>query len=240
MLIKNIKNVECKIGNIGNDLIVEAYASIFGNVDSGRDRVQKGAFTKTLQENKRRIKTLFNHDWNQVIGKPIEIIEDSKGLYTKTRFVNTEKSKEVYELVKESIIDELSIGYDIIKNDYDRNNKINNLKEVKLYEYSFVTFAMNQEARVIDVKSFEKLFTEIKAGRVLSDKNVNNIRKIIDSLNALLEESGNSEPDEVGKINDPTSTLEIAGFKPKKSIDENIINEDFAKKLIESFKNLKI
>jgi HK97 family phage prohead protease len=218
MLTKTIKNAEFKIGNIGNDLIVEAYASIFGNVDAGRDRMQKGAFTKTLNENSKRIKTLFNHDWNQIIGKPLEMIEDSKGLYTKTRFVNTAKSLEIYELVKENIVNELSIGYDVIKNSYDREQKINNLQEVKLYEYSFVTFAMNQEAQVIDVKSLEKLFIEIKAGRVLSDKNVNNIKKIIDSLNALLEESGNQEEPENGKVIDPT-TRETAGCKPKKSLE---------------------
>lgn len=238
MLTKTTKKVELKIGNLGNDLIVEAYASIFDNVDSGRDRMQKGAFTKTLNENKTRIKTLFNHDWNQIIGKPLEMFEDSKGLYTKTQFVNTEKSKEVYELVKNNIVNELSIGYDIIKNNYDRTNKINNLQEVKLYEYSFVTFAMNEQARVIDVKSLEKLFTEIKAGRVLSDKNVNNIRKIIDSLTALLDESGNGDIEpEMGKINDPT-TQEIAGCKPKKSLD--IIDEDFANELIKELKKLKI
>ncbi len=201
MIYKSVKS-EIKIGNLGSDLIIEAYASIFDNIDSGRDRMRKGAFTKTLNENSKRIKTLFNHDWNQIIGKPIEIHEDSKGLYTKTRFVDTPKSREIYELAKEDIVNELSIGYDVIKNSYQKEQKVNDLLEVKLYEYSFVTFAMNEQAQVIDVKT---LINELKSGRVLSDKNVGSIRKIIESLTALLEDSGNeTKPNNTSLCNDPT------------------------------------
>ena len=148
MIYKTLKNIELKAYETNGIMQVEAYASNFGNVDSGRDIVEKGAFTKTIKENKNRIKTLFNHDWNMIIGKPLEMIEDSKGLYTKTQFVKTFKSEEVYELVKENIVNELSIGYDIVKSDYNKINKTNHLRELKLYEYSFVTFAMNEEARV--------------------------------------------------------------------------------------------
>lgn len=194
MLRKNLKNVEFKTKQEGGVLQVEAYASTFGNIDSGRDIVEKGAFTKTIQENNRRIKALFNHDWNQVIGKPLEVIEDSKGLYTKTQFIDTPKSREIYELVKEDIVNELSIGYDIVKNSYDKENKINRLKELKLYEYSFVTFAMNEMAQVTDVKSLVNFMTEIKAGRILSGENANVIQKAIDILTALLDSINKPEP----------------------------------------------
>lgn len=206
MLKKNLKNVEFKAKQEGGVFQVEAYASTFGNIDAGRDIVEKGAFTKTIQENNRRIKALFNHDWNQVIGKPLEVMEDSKGLYTKTQFIDTPKSREIYELVKEDIVNELSIGYDIVKNSYDKENKINKLKELKLYEYSFVTFAMNEMAQVTDVKS---LIDEIKAGRMLSDKNVTNIKEIINMLTALLESNAKPEPsspDTMGLTGDPNKS----------------------------------
>lgn len=180
MLYKNVKNVEFHVKDINNSFQVEAYASTFGNVDSGRDIVEKSAFKKTLQEQKPRIKALFNHDWNTIIGKPLEIYEDSKGLYTKTQFVNTIKSNELYELIKEGIVNELSIGYDIVKKDFDRVQNVNHLREVKLYEYSFVTFAMNEQAQV----------QTIKAGRVLNSQNENTVRMLIESLMALLESNG--------------------------------------------------
>jgi uncharacterized protein len=180
MLYKNVKNVEFHLKDINDSFQVEAYASTFGNVDAGRDIMEKSAFKKTLQEQKNRVKALFNHDWNTIIGKPLEIYEDTKGLYTKTQFVNTIKSNELYELIKEGIVNELSIGYDIVKKDFDRVQNVNHLREVKLYEYSFVTFAMNEQAQV----------QTIKAGRVLNSQNENTIRMLIESLMALLESNG--------------------------------------------------
>jgi HK97 family phage prohead protease len=212
MLTKVFKT-EFKFTSESDIYQVEAYASTFGNIDSDRDIVEKGSFTKTLKENNSRIKSLFNHDWNQVIGKPIEIFEDTKGLYTKTQFVKTLKSMEIYELVKENIVNELSIGYDIIKSDWDKVNKANHLRELKLYEYSFVTFAMNEQAQVTQVK-FDAIVKELKAGRVLSDKNVNNIKQVIEALNALLEESKIPEPSLLGDLNPDTMGC---GNPPKKS-----------------------
>lgn len=180
MLYKTIKNVEFNFKDIGDTKQVEAYASTFGNIDAGRDIMEKSAFKKTLQEQRTRIKTLFNHDWNTIIGKPIEMYEDSKGLYTKTQFVNTLKSNEIYELIKENIVNELSIGYDIVKKDYDKIKNTNHLREVKLYEYSFVTFAMNEQAQV----------QSVKAGRMLSGNNETVIRNLIESLIALLDSNG--------------------------------------------------
>jgi HK97 family phage prohead protease len=39
----------------------EGYASVFRNVDSYRDIIEPGAFTKTIQESK-RVKVLWQHD----------------------------------------------------------------------------------------------------------------------------------------------------------------------------------
>lgn len=198
MLYKTVKNVEFHVKDINDKFQVEAYASTFGNVDAGRDIMEKSAFKKTLQEQKPRIKALFNHDWNTIIGKTLDIYEDTKGLYTKTQFVNTIKSNEIYELIKEGIVNELSIGYDIVKKDYDRVKNVNHLREVKLYEYSFVTFAMNDQATVQNVK----------AGRVLSGQNENVIRNLIESLVALLDANGTP-------LIDNQATIVENGCKPE-------------------------
>lgn len=193
MLYKTLKNVEFHVKNDNNLMQVEAYASTFGNVDNGGDIVEKSAFKKTIKEQSNRIKTLFNHDWDMIIGKPLELYEDSKGLYTKTQFINTPKSLEIYELVKEKIVNELSIGYDIVKGDYNKVTKNNHLRELKLYEYSFVTFAMNDQAQV----------TNFKSGRVLSSQNEKVIRTLIESLSALLENNGTPLVNQEASINEP-------------------------------------
>lgn len=211
MFTKNIKNIQMHVKQENEDLIVEAYASTFGNVDSGRDRVNKGAFKKTIKENKSRIKALFNHSWFDIVGKPLELVEDSKGLYTKTKFINTARSLEVYELAKEDIVNELSIGYDIVKRNYDRNNDVQDLQELKLFEYSFVAFGMNDQANVTSVK----LLDDIKAGRVLSGINVSSIKQVIEILTALLESSS----PESGNTNTQDDEKGCSTNKLKKSLD---------------------
>jgi HK97 family phage prohead protease len=221
MFTKNIKNVQMNVKQENEDLIVEAYASTFGNVDSGGDRIHKGAFKKTIKENKNRIKVLFNHSWFDIIGKPLEIVEDSKGLYTKTKFINTARSLEVYELAKEDIVNELSIGYDIVKRNYDRTNDVQDLHELKLFEYSFVAFAMNDQANVTAVKFLD----DVKAGRILSGINVASIKQVIDILTALLESSS----PESGSASTQDDEKGCSTNKPKKSLDFDLLLTEIKK-----------
>lgn len=134
--------------------IFEGYASVFGNVDAYGDIVQKGAFKKTINERKDKIKILWQHNPTQPIGKLSEAKEDNIGLKIKGKISKTEKGDEVLQLMKDGVIDELSIGYNTIKKDYDDDgNRL--LKEIKLFEVSPVTFAANPLAGVTSVKSLE-------------------------------------------------------------------------------------
>ena len=155
-----------------DEKIVEAYASIFGNKDSEGDVVNQGAFKKTIHENAYRIKPLFNHNVNSIIGKTVHISEDSTGLYTKTKFVDTPLSNEIYTLIKENILNELSIGYNIIKYSFDRDTTTWYLEELKLYEYSFVTFAANPKTHVTSVKNID-INKEYLESKIKLNKNIN-------------------------------------------------------------------
>ncbi len=133
------------------------YASVFGNVDLGNDIVEKGAFTKSLRrKGYRRVKMLYQHDTKQPIGVFDMIKEDDNGLYVKGRLaMQTQKGKEVYELMKMGAIDGLSVGYrvDAKGYHYDDKRKKRRLKEVDLMEISAVTFPMNPKATIQGVKS---------------------------------------------------------------------------------------
>lgn len=141
-----------------------AYASVFGSVDEVNDIVVAGAFAKSL-ETDRSVKCLFNHDPNQVIGIFDEIREDDKGLFVKGRFADTHKGQEVRTLVKMGAINSLSIGYRT--KDYEwasTGERI--LKEVALYEISFVSFPANTSANVISAKSIDDGLTELLRERL--------------------------------------------------------------------------
>lgn len=166
------------------DNTFEGYAAYFGNVDAHGDVIEKGAFKKTLQENFDRVKVLYQHEIDEPIGKPIEMYEDDKGLYVKAFLSMTETGKDTLTLIRDGVIDEMSIGFDIIKDDYDRQTGKRIIKEVRLWEFSPVTFAANDRAKIVGVKDLNDLVYQVKN----SDKMI--IEKAIESLKSLMNEPG--------------------------------------------------
>ena len=141
--------------------IFSGYASVFGNEDQGNDVVQKGAFTKSLEDRPApKVKMLFQHKTDEPIGVFETIYEDQKGLYVKGKLaLKTQKGKETYELLKIGALDGMSIGFraDPQKQGYNENKRgVRTLKEVDLMEISLVTFPMNEEAMVQSVKGNSK------------------------------------------------------------------------------------
>ncbi len=133
--------------------LFSGYAAVFDNIDSGGDIIEPGAFTKTLAEGWDRVKILALHnDCWLPIGRPIELREDENGLYISAKISDTAMGKDVKILLRDGVLSELSIGYDPIIFDYDENG-LRHLREVKLWEVSVVTWAMNQEAVITGYKS---------------------------------------------------------------------------------------
>jgi len=132
--------------------IIVGYASAFGSLDSHGDIVMKGAFKRTLGHNANRVKSLLHHDPVQIIGKPTKMAEDERGLYTETKVSDTALGRDLLTLVADGVIDEMSIGFMPVREEYDKETKANLIHEVKLVEYSFVTLASNADARIQGLK----------------------------------------------------------------------------------------
>jgi HK97 family phage prohead protease len=131
--------------------IFEGYAAVFGNEDLGGDIIEPGAFRKTLQENP-NLPILWQHDPKEVIGVTLQAWEDGKGLRVKGQLnLETWRGREAYALLKQGALRGLSIGYQAIKEIWEGSKR--RLKEIRLYEWSLVTFPMNLEAQVIAVKT---------------------------------------------------------------------------------------
>lgn len=136
---------------VGDEGEFEGYASKFGEVDRGGDKVMAGAYTKSLSRG-RGVKMLWQHDPSYPIGVWDEIKEDAKGLFVKGRLLTSvSKAKEVYELMKAGVIDGMSVGYRTVKAATNREG-YRELKEVDLWEISLVTFPMLTSATVTSVK----------------------------------------------------------------------------------------
>lgn len=162
-------DIEFKSDDEGNPTgEVVAYASMFGNVDDGNDRMVKGAFKRTLAARDSKIIYLPSHDYGAHIASipavPVSIEEDTKGLRTVSKFLlNTTAGRDSYEVLK-AYQDAgrplgLSFTFRIVKSDYvhekidGKSTQIREIKDVELYEYGHCPLPMNEEARTVSVKA---------------------------------------------------------------------------------------
>lgn len=175
----------------------EGYASTFGNIDQGFDIVDKGAFKRTLEHNKGRFPILADHDWSSHIGYNEKATEDKTGLFVVGAInLKVQKGVEKYALAKQALELKtrmgLSIGYSTIQATQDPDNvNVRHLTELKLWEYSFVTFPMNVEAMVTTAKSLGQLD---KARFLLSQLKAQGI-STRDLETALREEAASNDSD---------------------------------------------
>jgi len=79
--------------------------------------------------------------------------EDAKGLYLEGEFANTEKGRELYELMKMGALDSFSIGYSVTQEKWNHEKNCNDLIELDIKEVSVVTFACNEESRLVGIKA---------------------------------------------------------------------------------------
>jgi HK97 family phage prohead protease len=126
------------------------YAAVFGNVDQGNDLIEPGAFTKTLSENP-EVPILWAHDPNEPIGVSASMAEDGKGLRVEGQLaMDVQRARELHALMKIGAIKGLSIGYRTVQRSF--KGAVRHLQELKLGEFSLVTFPMNTLAGVDGVK----------------------------------------------------------------------------------------
>jgi len=133
---------------------VTGYASTFNNKDFTNDVIERGAFAKTLKgKSGKNIKILWQHDAHKPIGRIIKAVEDEKGLFIKAVMPKEHSLvKDVVALIKADIINRMSIGFQVEDSDISRSG-VRTLKEINLFEVSFVTFPANEKAEITDIKS---------------------------------------------------------------------------------------
>lgn len=235
-----IKDADEKTG------IVTGYCSIFGNIDSDDDMIMPGAFAKTIQERgpgsaKPRIKHLWQHDSWQPIGIPLVLKEDTKGLYFETQFGKDQFSQDKLQQHIDKIITELSIGYNTIK--FENVNKetsmqgevveYRKLTELKLWEYSSVTWGANS-------------LTEITSAKGENVEILTSLNKRIDALAKALkngkytDESCESFESEIEKIKSIIKSLELKEpiiITPTKNEPTKIEAKEVLTGILNAFKN---
>jgi HK97 family phage prohead protease len=134
------------------------YLSVFNNIDSYRDIVMPGAFAESLAEwnTKGRLPpVLWQHRSGEPIGPFTKMQEDTRGLYVEGRLLvnDLQRAKEAHALMQHKVISGMSIGFETIGEEWDKDQRVRKLTKVKLWEGSIVTFPANEAAQVEAVKS---------------------------------------------------------------------------------------
>ena len=143
---------------------IVAYAATFDKEpDSYGDVIAPGAFKNTIDEWKKSgnvIPLLFGHrtdDPVMNIGGVDSIEEDEHGLRIEATFdKDSDTAQYVRRLVLEKRLSKLSFAYDVIDEGtitLDDGRKVNELREIKLYEVSLVPIPANGHAEVVEAKS---------------------------------------------------------------------------------------
>lgn len=199
---KNTALVATKAGPAGGlkEGEFEAYASVFGNVDSYGDIVVKGAFAESLKEweaSPAVLPVLWGHnfadpDYN--LGHVVEAVEDDHGLKVRAVLdLESPKSAQVYRLLKAGRVSQMSFAFDVLDGGPVEKDGVEayELRRLKLYEVSVVPIGANQETEVLAVKAAaEHMTATVREGLPLSTKTVDALRGVRDALDEAIRLSG--------------------------------------------------
>lgn len=193
-----------------------ALVSVFGNVDSGGDRMMPGAFAKSLEDwsaSGDPIPVIWSHDWDNPeshIGVVTKAVETADGLLVDARLdvqVNP-KAAQVARLLKERRITQFSFGYrvteqQVVDDPGSPFGKVRELSAVDLFEVGPTLLGMNEDTRLLQAAS---AMSGVKLGRPLNAKNEELVRTAHSALGEVL--SGLEEPKSATVEAAPVETVE--------------------------------
>lgn len=205
---------------------VTGISAVFGNIDFTGDRLHRGAFKKTLKESAGKFRHLWQHDMAQpptavikeltevgVSGLPDSVREKfpdaTGGLMVVRKYLDTPRGNEILAGITSGAIGEMSFAYDALKYDFEQDKEtglqIRNLREVRLYETSDVLWGANPAtvaSKSVDYQLMQleqlasMLDSEMKAGRVLSARNLTRLKEALTVLSDILLAAEPQEDDE--------------------------------------------
>jgi HK97 family phage prohead protease len=157
----------------GDDLHITGMAST-NNTDRVGDIIESEAWTKGgLQNYLNNPVILFNHDYNQPIGRAIELGTNDNGLQLKAKIAKS--AGHVGELIKEGVLGAFSVGFRVKDADYMTETDGYKIKDAELLEVSVVTVPANQAATFSLAKSFD------------SDSDYEDFKKSFKTVDSLTE-----------------------------------------------------
>ena len=189
--------------------IVSGYFSQFGTVDSDGDIIEKGAFSKSIKErgpsSKKLIKHLLDHKRDWAVGVIQVLKEDDFGLYYESKVGSHANGRDFLLMVESEIINQHSIGYQVVKYNQDNDKKTTRLTEIKLLEGSSLQFlGANENTPIVGIKSVKEamehafLLEKFIHNSTATDETLQELgqklKSLINQLEPLMHSSEEDEP----------------------------------------------
>lgn len=173
METKSFPTTELKALPEKGEGVFEALVAVFGNVDRGGDRIEKGAFKRTLEE-RGLPPIIWSHNWDiPPIGTVTEAKETDEGLEIKGRlFVGSDEdhpvARQVYTAMRAqdgngtAPLREFSFGYEVRDSSEEKTDgeTVRVLEDVELFEVGPTLVGMNPQTRLLAVKSAEQVIEQ--------------------------------------------------------------------------------
>lgn len=138
----------------------------------GLTTVARGAFSKTLQEAGASVPILWQHDTGAPIGRSVALSQTDAGLEVHGRISDTTLGRDARTLARDGVLTDMSIGFEVKKQDHERDDdgreRLRVIREVRLFEISFVTEGANPGAKIAEAnhatpaKTFADLVAELE------------------------------------------------------------------------------
>lgn len=152
-------------------------AAVFGNVDDIGDRIQPGAFKKTIMEGSKRVRHLWNHDGSlppiasikemRELSRdelPREVLDKTPdatgGLLVKREYYDNDLANWVLQAIDKGDVNEMSFAFDVVKStktdeesETGEKREVRELLEMRLYDTSDVNWGMNSGTVAVGAKA---------------------------------------------------------------------------------------
>jgi HK97 family phage prohead protease len=182
-------------------------AGVFGNVDAVGDRLMPGSFQRTINNNAKRIKHLWNHRSDMMpVANILELREVSKrelpdavleeapdatgGLLVKREYLKSSReADQLLELIDAGTINEMSFAYDVVrsenasyKNASGEEQKVRELHEVALFDTSDVNWGANSATIALGAKHQFGPFADLNGGQLPIGVIASQLRELASSV----------------------------------------------------------
>lgn len=160
----DITQLKTRDGTEAEPLVISGYASVFNSKTNignfFEEIIAPGAFARSLSENG-DIRALFNHDWNNVLGRTksgtLRLEEDERGLKFEVELPNTTIARDLAESMRRGDINQCSFGFFPTEETWDYNSEpaVRTINEVELFEISVVSIPAYEDTEVSLIRSKE-------------------------------------------------------------------------------------